>query len=303
MPKSKEFFSTLKEQGKINNPKFDELIEKLPDFEIDSDAIKAFEDSFMTVDRAATHPDVNRKIRYEVLKPIDRDMEKIIAAISSVDKSTGDRLESLTRDQNAAGHRPPDTYKRIELLSSSLSDVLNKVKTAPAGGDEEIKKELEAKKKYIEELTGKFTSVEKQYGEQLKNTQKDFEEKLHDFKLDSELEKMAGTFTLAEAYDKNRSAINKVILSELKSTNRLRLGSKDGQTAINVLDENGEPRFNGNSPIQINQLLEEKYKPFLKQSNAENSQSTTQQTNTRTATVNGKTNPAIRRGASTTVQQ
>jgi hypothetical protein len=111
---------------------------------------------------------------------------------------------------------------------------------------------------------------------------------------------MAGSFTLAEAYDKNRDAINKVILSELKGTNRLKLGTKDGQTSISVLDENGEPRYNGNSPILINQLLEEKYKPFLKQSNADGEP---RQTSPKTVPVtNGKTT-TIRRGASTTVEK
>jgi hypothetical protein len=298
MPKLKEFFSLLKEQGKINNPKFDEVIEKAPDFEIDPEAVKSFEDVFMTPERASSHPDVNRKIRFEVLKPIDRDMEKIIAAISSIDKSTGERLESLTRDANSNGHRLPDTYKRIEFLSSSLGELFSKVKSAPAGGDEELKKELEAKKKFIEDLTGKFTTAEKEYNDRVKATQKDFEEKLHDYKLDSELEKMSRNFTLAEAYEKNRDAINKVILSELKSTNRLRLGTKDGQTAVNVLDEHGEPRFNGNSPIQITQLMEEKFKPFLKQSNADNGQQTS--ASPRTITTNSK--PGIRRGSPTAVQ-
>src|SRR5688500_2336807 len=129
MPKSKEFFSLLKEQGKINNPKFDELLEKLPDFEIDPEAQRAFEDSILTVDRAAAHKDVKRKIRLETLLPIDRDMEKIISAIGAYDKTTAEKLESLTRDVSAQGHRPPDTYKRLELLSNSLGEVLSKVKT------------------------------------------------------------------------------------------------------------------------------------------------------------------------------
>lgn len=292
MPKSKEFFSLLKEQGKIANAKFDELIEKMPDFEIDAEAVKAFEEVFMTPERAATHPEVNRKIRREVLSPIDRDFEKIISAISGIDKPTAEKLEALKRDGQS-----PDTYKRTDLLANSLGELFNKVKAAPAGGDEELKKELEEKKKFIDNLTTKFTTFEKESNEQKKAIQKDFEEKLHDFKLDSELEKMSGKFTLAEAYEKNRDAIHKVILSELKSTNRLRLGTKDGQTAVNVLDENGEPRFNGNSPIQINQLLEEKFKPFLKQSNADDGKTPPK---TRTVTSNGSQKTS--RGISTTVQ-
>jgi hypothetical protein len=302
MPKSKEFFALLKEQGKINNPKFDELIDKLPDFEIDSEAVSAFENSFMTVDRAVTHQDVNRKIKFETLNPINKDLEKIIQVVASIDKTSADRLESLTRDLGVGsqGQRVPDTYKRMEFLTSSLGELFNKVKTAPAGGDEELKKELAKKDQTIQEALQKLSNSEKEFKGLLTQKETEFETKLHDYKLDSELQKMAGSFTLAEAYDKNRDAINKVILSELKGTNRLKLGTKDGQTSISVLDENGEPRYNGNSPILINQLLEEKYKPFLKQSNADGEP---RQTSPKTVPVtNGKTT-TIRRGASTKVEK
>jgi hypothetical protein len=191
----------------------------------------------------------------------------------------------------------PDTYKRTDMLANSLGELFTKVKAAPAGGDEELKKELESKKRLVDDLTNKFGTAEKDYTDKLKQAQKNFEEQLHDYRLDSELEKMAGTFTLAEAYDKNRAAINKVILSELKSTNKLKLGTKDGQTVVQVLDENGEPRFNGNSPIQINKLLEEKFTPFIKQSNADDNKTP----KTRTVTVNG-TQKTPSRGVSTTVQ-
>lgn len=291
--KSKDFFSLLKEQGKINDPKFDELIEKTPEFEIDNDAVKAFEDRFMTVARAASHPEVTSQVRALALKPLNRDLDKIIGVINEIDGVTGKRLQDLVQGSS------PDTYKRMEVLSTSLGELFDKVKKNP-GGDEELKKELEKKKKFIDELTEKFTNVEKEYSERFKNTEKEFEEKLHDYKLDSELEKLAGTFTLAEAYDKNRPAINKVILSELKSSNRLRLGSKDGQTTINILDDNGQPRFDGNSPVQIQSLLEEKYKPFLKQSNAETTTTQSQSKQT-TVTVTG-TKPAIRRGADVAVK-
>jgi hypothetical protein len=302
MPKSKEFFALLKEQGKINEAKFDELIEKMPDFDIPQEAVQAFENSFMTVDRAITHQDVNRKIKFETLNPINKDLEKIISVVASIDKVSADRLESLTRDLGAGaqGTRVPDTYKRMEFLTSSLGELFNKVKAAPAGGDEELKKELAKKDQTIQEALQKLSNSEKEFKGLLTQKESEFENKLHDYKLDSELEKMAGNYTLAEAYDKNRDAINKVILSELKGTNRLKLGTKDGQTQIIFQDENGEPRYNGNSPILINQLLEEKYKPFLKQSNVETD--TTRQTSVKTVPVNGK-QTSRRRGAPTTVEK
>lgn len=290
MPKSKDFFSLLKTQGKITEPKYDELIEKMPDFEIPDEAVRAFENAFYTVDRAITNPNVKSKIRFEALNPIDRDFEKIISAVESVDKDSASRLKSLLRD---GADKLPDTYKRTEFLANSLSEIFNKVKGAP-NGDDELKKQLEEKTKFIEGLTEKFTNVEKEYKTALSQKDKEYEEKLHDFQLDNHLEKLAGTFTLAEAYEKTRPAINKVILSELKGSNKLRLGTKDGQPTVNVLDDKGEPRFNGNSPISIQNLLEEKYQPFLKQS------AEPPKTNTKTHTVTVP-NPTVRRGQETTV--
>ena len=290
MPKSKEFFSLLKTQGKISEPKFDELIEKMPDFEIPDEAQRAFENSFYTVERALTNPNVKSKIRFEALNPIDRDLEKIISAVSSVDKDSASRLQSLLRD---GAEKLPDTYKRTEYLANSLTEIFNKVKGAP-NGDDELKKQLEEKTKFIESLTDKFTTFEKEHKTALSQKEKEFEERLHDFQLDNYLEKLAGSFTLAEAYEKTRPAINKVILSDLKGSNKLKLGTKEGQPTVNVLDDKGEPRFNGNSPILIQNLLEEKYKPFLKQS------AEPPKTNIQTHTVNGS-NPTVRRGASTTV--
>lgn len=294
MPKSKEFFSTLKSQGKINNPKFDALIESVPDFEIDPEAFTAFENSFMTPERASSHPEVNRKIRFEVLRPIDRDFEKIIEAIGEVDKPTAERLLALKKDEQT-----PDTYKRTGLLSESLASMFSKLKTSK-GGDEDLKKEVEKLQRQNHEAMEKFSLLEKDFTTRSSEQEKAYNTKLHDFQLNSELEKMAGSFTLAEAYEKNREAINKVILSELRASNNLKLGTKDGHATIDVFDEKGEPRFNGNSPVQIKPLLEEKFQPFLKQSSAEPAPTTPQ---TRTIPVNGKQPSAIRRGVSTTVEK
>jgi hypothetical protein len=296
MPKLKEFFSLLKEQGKINNPKFDEAIEKSPDFEIDPEAVKSFEDVFMTPVRAASHPDVIRTVRYQALMPINRDFEKIINSIAEYDKDTANVLQSLVRD--VGGVKEGDTYRRMETLSTSLGEVLKKIKAAPAGGDEDLKKELDKKEQMIKDFTDKFTNAEKTYKEHLSQKEKEFQHQLHEYKLDGELEKLAGTFTLAEAYEKTRKDISEVILTSLKKSNALKLDQKDGQTVIQVLDEQGAPKFNGNTPVTINSLLEEKYKPFLKQSNADGQ---TQEPRTKTHTTNGQ-KPGIRRGSPTAVQ-
>lgn len=299
MPKLKEFFSLLKEQGKINNPKFDEAIEKAPDFDIDADAVKSFEENFMTPLRASSHPEVIRTVRYQALMPINRDFDKLISVIAEYDKDTATKLQSLTRE--VGGEKEGDTYRRMETLSASLGDVLKKIKTAPAGGDEELKKELEKAKGVIQDFTDKFSKAENDYKINIGQKEKEFNTKLHDYQLNSELEKLSGTFKFADAYEERRKDLSEAILTSLKNSNSLKLDSKDGQPVINVLDDGGAPKFNGNSPVTINQLLEEKYKPFLKQSNADGQQQ--QQPIKKTVTVNGNQNSTIRRGAPTTVEK
>lgn len=299
MPKSKEFFSLLKSQGKIEDPKFDELIEKVPDFEITPEAYKVFEDNFMTPIRASSHPDVIRTVRYQALMPINRDFEKIISTIAEYDKTSADQLKSLVRD--VGGEKEGDTYRRMETLSASLGELFKKVKTAPAGGDEELKKDLQKKEQLIQDFTDKFSKAEKDYNTSLSQKENEFNAKLHDYQLSTELEKLAGTFTLAEAYEKTRKDISEVVLTSLKKSNSLKLDSKDGHPIINVLDENGAPKFNGNTPVTAISLLEEKLKPFLKQSNADGSQQSNQPSN-KQFTVEKKDNPSIRRGVSTTVK-
>jgi hypothetical protein len=295
--KSKEFFTLLKDQGKINNPKFDELIEKSPEFDIDPEAIKSFEEVFMTPIRAASHPEVIKTVRYQSLMPINRDFEKIISAIGEYDKDTATTLQALVRD--VGGNKEGDTYRRMETLSNSLGDVLKKIKTAPAGGDEELKKELEKKEQMIKDFTDKFTNAEKSYKEQLTQKEGEFKNQLHEYKLNGELEKLSGNFTLAEAFEKTRNKISEVILTSLKKSHSLKLDQKDGQPVIQVLDDQGAPKFNGNTPVTINSLLEEEYKPFLKQSNADGGSH--QEPTRKTITVNGKPS-AVRRGADTTVR-
>jgi hypothetical protein len=187
----------------------------------------------------------------------------------------------------------------MEFLSSSLEDLFNKVKTAP-NGDEELKKELAKYKSTVHELTDKFSSAEKDYGTKYKTLETDFTQKLEQYKLDSELEKLAGKFTLAEAYENNRRETNDIILTGIKRANVLKLGSKDGQNLIEVFDDKGGPRFNGNSPVTINQLLEEKFKPFLKQSNGNGGQQPHVE-QPKTFTVPGNLNPMQGRGPSTVI--
>ena len=253
----KEFFTKLKENGKINTPEFNDLIEKAPEGEFPDKAFEAFESAFLTLDRAAAHPEVNTKLRAELLDPVDRDIHKLIEH---------DLKEYLDHGKINELKNEKSTYKKVAALAPVLTEAIKKVK-APPSGDEDTKKKLKSLEETRDELLQKIEQINKEYADKEKAISQEWEKKFSDYRLDNELEKMSNGFTLAEGFAETRPAITKVILTDLKSKHALSLGEKDGQPIINVLDESGKPKFNGNAQVTIKDLLEEAWKPFVKKSN------------------------------------
>lgn len=287
--KYKDFLTKLKENGKINQAEFLAAIESAPDAEFPDKAFEAFEAVFMTLDRAAAHPEVNKTLRAELLDPVDRDFQKLI------DFDLKDYIDH-TKANELKGEK--STYKKMSMLGPALVDVIKKVKATPAT-DEETKKKLTEKEAAIQELLGKIETINSEYANKEKTMQSEFDKKIHDYKLDGELEKMSNSFTLAEAYEKTRPAITKVILADLKSKHSLSLGEKDGQSVIQILEKDGKPKFNGNTPVTINQLLEESWTPFIKKSNSDDGKGNSRETQRFQVDNQNKT---TRQGSRTTVQ-
>lgn len=286
--KLKDFFTQLKTQGKINDPEYDEWLKSAPDTEISDRAVKSIEDNFMTLERASAHPDIHRRITSEVLGPVDRDVNELL------DFQLKEYLDPLT-EQEIKGTN--SSFKRLGLLKKIIPDVIKKIKTTTPT-DEDTKKKLKEYQDTIQDQVSKFTKAEKDYNDKLKSYQDESEAKMEDYKLNSELEKLGNKYILAEAFEATRPAITEVIMSKIRSSNNLKLGAKDGRPVPLVYDETGKPRFNGNTPITIDNLLDEAYKPFLKKSETTLPSGTTRQT----TQVTPPNNPSIRRGVSTTVQ-
>lgn len=288
--KSKDFFKKLKSDGKINQAEYDSFVESVPEFEIPDKAVEAFEASFMTTERAISSPEVNSKLRAELLDPIDRDLGKLLEF---------DLKDYLDHSKISEIKNEKSTYKKVGSLGPALTDAIKKLKSAPPA-DEDSKKKLKTLEESNQELLSKIEKINLEYQEKEKSISSEWEKKFHDFRLDGELEKMSNSFTLAEAYEATRPAITKVILADLKSKHSLSLGEKDGQTVINVLDKDGKPKFNGNSPVTINQMLEETWKPFVKKNNSDE---TTPEPNRETRTTVDTNKPnQVRQGVRTTVQ-
>lgn len=290
MPKYKDFFTKLKTDGKISIPEFDEYLKTVPDADIPDAVVRAIENTFMTFDRASAHPDIHKKIKREALDPVDNEMGDIVEMLKEY------LDETKFKDDPTTG---PKTYNKIRSLKDSIPDILKKVKGTPVT-DEETKKELAESKKTIQEFSDKFTKAEKDYKTQLQKFHDDQAAKFDDYKLHTELEKMGNKYTLAEPFEETRGAITEINLTKIKQSNSLKLGEKDGRPVIIVNDEHGKPKFqpNSNTPVTIDSLLDEAYKPFLKKSEGGNGQT---QVNTKTTTKVEPVKTTIRRGVSTTV--
>jgi hypothetical protein len=287
MPKYKDFFSKLKDQGKINSPEFEEYLKTVPDAEIPDAVVKAIEDNFMTMERATAHKDVHGKIKREVLDPVDNDLKLLVEQLKEyIDPSIEHTL-------NTEGN----TYNKLRAITKLIPESLKKAKGSPVT-DEETKKKLVEYEKTVQELTDKFGTAEKEYKNNLKHTETEWENKFHDFRLNTELQSLGNKFTLAEAFEEIRPNITEVIMSKIRSSNSLKLGEKDGRPVIHVNDENGKPKFNGNTPVTVDTLLEEAFKPYLKKSESE-----ARRENPKTTTTVKAETPTIRRGAPTAIVQ
>lgn len=290
--KYKDFLTKLKENGNITQAEFLAAIESAPDAEFPDKAFEAFESVFMTLDRAAAHPEVNKKLRAELMDPADRDIHKILDF---------DLKEYFDHSKVSEIKGEKSTYKKLEMLGPALLDVVKKAKTTTVT-DDETKKKLTEKEATIQELLGKIETINTEYATKERTLQSEFDKKIHDYKLEGELEKMSNSFTLAEAYEKTRPAITKVILADLKSKHSLSLGEKDGQSVVQVLEKDGKPKFNGNTPVTVNQLLEEAWTPFVKKNNSDDGGGKGGPRETQRFKVDENNNQTRRQGSRTTVQ-
>jgi hypothetical protein len=265
--KLKDFFTKLKEQGDIKNEEYIKFLETAPDSDIPDTILPAIEEKFMTADRAVTHKEVDKKMRHNILNRIDEDineLKKILPADVVIDLDKAD-----------------STYKKMEIIKKAIPDTLQKAAKAP--DDAEVKKKIDDQKAIIQDLTGKIEKINGEYAEREKKIKDEHESAFKNYRLDSELEKLANSFTFADAYKDSRPALTKALLGEIKAKHALDLTTKDGQTVIEVLElgDDGKPRgpkFNGNTPVTIQSLLEEPFKPFLKQNNADTGGGQTQTT-------------------------
>lgn len=282
--KYKDYFSTLKTQGKISNEAFDKFLETVPEGEFPDDVFQVLESTFMTAERAYAHKDVAGKLRGEILDPLRNDIKEMLKHLPANIVMDVEKEESV--------------YKKLAAINKGLPEAFQKAAKAP--NDEEAKKKFQEIQAANQELLAKFEKVNSESEKYKKDLQSEFDGKIKSYKLDSELERRANSFTFAEAYKETRGPLTKAILNELKSKNKLELVEKEGEYDIQILDENGTPRFQGNTPVTINALLEEPFKPFLKMNNADGNSGSNRE-EVKQYRVNDQ-KPGTRQGATVSVQ-
>src|SRR5690606_38638554 len=184
--------------------------------------------------------------------PVDRD---ILAMLKHLNHPDAAKVES-----------EKSTYNRLAMIGKMLPEVIERASKVP--DNEETKKKLQTMKASLEEWETKYNNREREYNEALTKAQKEFENRLSNYQLDSELENISREYIFAEAYEKNRPALQKALLGDLKQKNILQYATKEtGEPSIQVLTmgDDGTPRqkFNGNTAVTIKTLLDETFKPYL----------------------------------------
>jgi hypothetical protein len=263
-----EFFKKLKENGKISHADYDKFLESVPELDFPDTAYGEFENKFLTIDRAKAHPEVNNKLRAELLDPVDRDFEKLL------DFDLKDYIEQ-GRASELKGEK--STYKKIAALGPLMLDAIKKVKAKPET-DEDTKKKLQLLEDTKNDLLKKIESANSEFSTKEKELKSNYEKQLKDYRLNGELEKLANSYTLADAFEPKRSAITKVTLAELRSLHNFDLGENNGQAEVQVMDKDGKPLFNGNTQVTAKSLLDDAFKAYVKQSDSPNPQKPHQET-------------------------
>lgn len=260
--KFKDFLTKLKADGKITQPEFLTAIETAPEWEFPDKAVEAFESTFLTLDRATTDKSVHTKIKREVLDSVDRDLHELVDFnLKDYVQFQDKRLDAFRKENN--------THEKVKILAALLDDGFKRVKV-PAT-DDDTKKKLKEKEDAVSELMARIEKMNNEYSVKEKSFQTDYDKKISEYKLINELEKLANGFKFGKAYTDEtiRKDITKGKLDLLRATNKLEYVEKDGQPTIQVLNEEGKPRFmeNSNTPVTVNKLLEDAFKIYIKANN------------------------------------
>lgn len=250
--KAKDFFTKRATQAKITDEAFTKFIETLGEQDIPDEVDALLEAHFMTSDRAQADKGVMSKARYEVYTAVDERLRPIISEVAKIDPE-------IARESD----EERDTLRRLTKLAPALTKAYDKAKTSNIQETEKIR-EYEKQQK---DLLEKITAINKERETERTELSQRFESEKKSILLDNALRQKINAIEFADEHKPLRDAIGKVIMTDLTGSNHLSL-DESGNIVVSVL-ENGvpKPKFNGNTQVTFESVLEEKAKPYVKKNN------------------------------------
>lgn len=249
--KSKEYFTKLKEQGKIDSEEYTKFIDTVPEYEIPETVYAAISDSFLTRERALSDPKIGGKIRSEVYDGVDAQIVDLLPVLDVFD------AEKINSEK--------DTKTRIKLLKTAIENKVEKVKKANPSKEEEVK-ELN---KNNADLIEKIKTINAEREKERLDLQKKYDEEKGQILLDMALKTKVSKFEFAPEHAKLKDTITNVLLLDLKQKNKLSVDESGNIKVQEIVNGVAKDKFNGNDPVTIEKLLEEGVSPYLKRNNAD----------------------------------
>lgn len=248
--KSTDYFKKLQEQGKITSEDFVKFIPTVPEFEIPDAAFAAIEESFLTRERALADPKIGGKIRAEVYDGVDQNIAKILPTLDVFDAN------EIANEK--------DTHKKLKLLNDGIAKKIEKVAKDKPNQEEQVK-ELN---KTVAELTERIKAGNTERENERLELAKKFDSEKGQILLDYSLKDKINKFTIADQHLPLKESITNIILTDLKSKHTLSV--QDGQIQVQeIVNGVAKPLFNGNDPVTVEKLLEDRIQPYLKRNNVD----------------------------------
>lgn len=246
--KGKEYFQKLIEQGKLESEDVKKFIETVPDFEMPDPVFAEFEGNFLTRDRAYADSKIRAKLRTEVFDAFEKNFEKIYTLIDA------DTLMDIKQER--------DSFKKIDMMVTGLNKSIDAAKHGKVDQTEAIK----ALEKTRDELLGKIKTINSEREEEKAKLLEGFEKEKEESTIHHSLISGLSKFELGKEHTALKDSIFSVIITDLKANNALKIDKTNGQ--IGVFNADGSPKFEGNTQVTIDKLLEAKISPYVKRNNA-----------------------------------
>lgn len=223
----------------------------LKEVEMSDDMIKAFNQKYLTRERAFTDEEIIRKTQKDargyVFGSVDQKIKKLKAKLS-------------TEDQ-AAIDAEPDTLVKMELIEKALDNV-------GKGTDDNTKKISEAARKMEEELRKENSDLKAT----IKQKSDNFDKEIKGVKLDYALRNQVSAFDLAPEFStkEHKDFLASSTIHSLKKDFILEFDEKD-DSIINIRkDVEGviTDVYEGNKKVTLTDVLQKKYEPYIRKSNS-----------------------------------